>query len=54
MPSTSSTKTVASDLMHIFDSQDDFVMDVTELSLEQKIKFEISQYNAMRIEQPEK
>ena len=39
--------------MDIFDSHDDIVMDATELSLEQKIKFEISQYNAMKIEKPE-
>ena len=46
------TVTVASNIMDIFDSQDDVTMDVSEFSLEQVIRYEISQYNAMKIEDP--
>ena len=55
MPSTTtSTSTVVKDLLNIFDSQDDVDMGESELSLEQKIRNEISQYNAMRIEHADK
>ena len=40
--------------MNIFDSNDDVDMGEDELSLEQKIKNEISQFNAMRIEHADK
>ena len=53
MPSTS-TSTVVKDLLNIFDSQDDVDMGESELSLEQKISNEISQYNAMKIEHADK
>ena len=52
MPSTS-TSTV-DDLMNIFYSNDDVDMGEAELSLEEKIKNEISQYNAIRIEHADK
>ena len=52
MPSTS-TSTV-DNLMNIFDSNDDVDMGEGELSLEEKIENEISQYNAMRIDHADK
>ena len=38
--------------MDIFDLEDNFTMNVSEFSLEQVIRYEISQYNAMKIEDP--